>query len=645
MEQHEQPGFPAVPVAGGDKGIGDGDGFQGEGFIFKALQGYRYLSWFLTSVFFIAMTGEHPLLFRCGVALSLLAAAVVTNQLYRQYWGQPRTTVMLVVVETAAVALVLLPTGGMDSIFLWYAINPILSAATTLSLTWSLTVLAGFLGMLALVVRYPFPVIARGLGRLFDIPTLKLMPDDAGPAATVSMGSPGQLLLIFLLVTLAGQVLANLVRTGSQRSRELARQRQELSKALETQAHLYQLINHLSMAEHPAEIADLTAGTALALTAAPTVALWLDREACMGPGAGSEPQLLAIAGAPLSGRDEEVLRALVTHWRGGQGESVPEGGQAYGRQSGGAGASLEGLVDGQVVVPIASTGETYGFLAAFPGEGPAAIAVNGSPEGLQAGREVLAPMAELAAAALERHRLQALNERLTIQGEQHRIAGELHDGVAQNLFNISTAAYALEQQWQDLPPATVGQQLSAISQAARQAARELRTSIYHLRAAHGGEGGFVRLMGEYLRQLESMHDVAVNFQVHDGTNDQDDHLSLPLRRALLRIVREACGNALRHGQCRRLDVDLKINAFGYSLRVADDGCGFDPEGAATGGKAQGGGMGLNNMRRLVRAFGGRFTVNSRPGRGTEVVCRIPALPQPSPAGQLRPPDRQEVSLS
>lgn len=70
------------------------------------------------------MTGEHPLLFRCGVALSLLAAAVVTNQLYRQYWGQPRTTVMLVVVETAAVALVLLPTGGMDSIFLWYASTP-----------------------------------------------------------------------------------------------------------------------------------------------------------------------------------------------------------------------------------------------------------------------------------------------------------------------------------------------------------------------------------------------------------------------------------------------------------------------------------------------------------------------------------------
>ncbi|HLS88913.1 MAG TPA: hypothetical protein VK008_04705, partial [Sphingobacteriaceae bacterium] len=90
MEQHEQPGCPAVLAAGGDKGIGDGDGFQGEGFIFKALQGYRYLSWFLTSVFFIAMTGEHPLLFRCGVALSLLAAAVVTNQLYRQYWGQPR---------------------------------------------------------------------------------------------------------------------------------------------------------------------------------------------------------------------------------------------------------------------------------------------------------------------------------------------------------------------------------------------------------------------------------------------------------------------------------------------------------------------------------------------------------------------------
>src|SRR5690606_11789825 len=196
---------------------------------------------------------------------SLLAAAVVTHHLYRVYWGQPRATVMLVAVETAAVALVLLPTGGMDSIFLWYAINPILSAATTLSLGWSLAVLGGFMGMLALLVRYPFPVILRGLGRLFDIPSLILVPDAAGPAAPVSMGSPVHLFVIFLLVTLAGQTLANLIRTGRERRWELERQRRELQKALETQAHLYQLIDHLSVAEHPAEVADLTAGTALAL--------------------------------------------------------------------------------------------------------------------------------------------------------------------------------------------------------------------------------------------------------------------------------------------------------------------------------------------------------------------------------------------
>jgi len=349
----------------------------------------------------------------------------------------------------------------------------------------------------------------------------------------------------------------------------------------------------------------------------------------MGPGAGNEAQLLAVAGAPLSPRDEEALQGLVARWRD---QNTPQ--------------DARWQPGGPVVVPITSASEAYGFLAAFPGDGQAESAEKDPPERrLQGIKEALEPMAELAVTALERHRLQALNERLTIQGEQHRIAGELHDGVAQNLFSISTAAYALEQQWQGMPPDAVTQQLSAISQAASQAARELRASIFHLRASQGGEGGFTRLMGEYLHQLENMHDVVVNFQVHDGTNDQDENLSLPLRRALLRIVREACGNALRHGHCRRLDVELKINAFGCSLRVADDGRGFDPRHAAAGAGAQSGGMGLNNMRRLVRAFGGHFSVDSAPGRGTVIMCRIPALAGPSPWEQAGPAGRREVSFS
>ena len=85
---------------------------------------------------------------------------------------------------------------------------------------------------------------------------------------------------------------------------------------------------------------------------------------------------------------------------------------------------------------------------------------------------------------------------------------------------------------------------------------------------------------------------------------------------LYRIAQESLTNALRHSHARSVTVSLEADAESVTLRVADDGQGMSeqlPRGTA----------GIAGMRERVLLVGGRLTIDSRPGQGTEVRLTIP----------------------
>jgi signal transduction histidine kinase len=88
------------------------------------------------------------------------------------------------------------------------------------------------------------------------------------------------------------------------------------------------------------------------------------------------------------------------------------------------------------------------------------------------------------------------------------------------------------------------------------------------------------------------------------------------REELVRVVREAVSNATRHGRASGVIVELE-GGQQLTLRVRDDGCGFDPQVASTNG------FGLTSMRERAEALGGRVEVRSRTGGGTEVEVIVP----------------------
>ncbi|HVE67459.1 MAG TPA: sensor histidine kinase [Solirubrobacteraceae bacterium] len=185
--------------------------------------------------------------------------------------------------------------------------------------------------------------------------------------------------------------------------------------------------------------------------------------------------------------------------------------------------------------------------------------------------------------------------------ERRRVARELHDGLSQELAYISLQSQRLEMQGG-------GADATRLVDASRRALEESRQAIEALsRRADEPFGATVSKVAEQLTgragaRLRLKLDVSV-----DPPPEVCDEL--------LRILREAVTNGVRHGAADEIGVEL-TNGDQVRLRVTDNGAGFETDRDATG-------FGLVSMRERAAALGGELRVSSRPGVGTEVEVTLP----------------------
>jgi len=83
-------------------------------------------------------------------------------------------------------------------------------------------------------------------------------------------------------------------------------------------------------------------------------------------------------------------------------------------------------------------------------------------------------------------------------------------------------------------------------------------------------------------------------------------------------VQEGLRNAIKHSGAQHVGVDLTGSADAVSLRIVDDGVGFDPRGIE--GRT---GLGLISMRERVFHLDGEIAIDSRPSKGTRIDVRLP----------------------
>lgn len=198
------------------------------------------------------------------------------------------------------------------------------------------------------------------------------------------------------------------------------------------------------------------------------------------------------------------------------------------------------------------------------------------------------------------------------QHDRQLIAYEIHDGLAQMVAGAVLQFDAFDDARQS-EPEMAPEFFKTGSELLGQAAVEVRRLISNLRPPVLEKSGLV----DAIRQLIASRAESLLPRVEFVSDVQFDRLAPLVENSLFRIVQETLHNATRHSGSARARVSLRQHDGWVRLEIKDWGKGFDSS------KVGADRFGLRGIRERARILGGRASITSEPGQGTETVVELP----------------------
>ncbi|HET7559587.1 MAG TPA: ATP-binding protein [Limnochordia bacterium] len=217
-----------------------------------------------------------------------------------------------------------------------------------------------------------------------------------------------------------------------------------------------------------------------------------------------------------------------------------------------------------------------------------------------------------------RRRLEAADRLHSVSDERDRIARELHDSIIQSLYGVGLSLEAVRADLGD--DHRVGERLDKAVEQLGQTIGDIRKYILDLKAQEAEREALGPTLRALVNELRARYDQAgqlVQFDVQlapvlSGT------LTYEELSHIAQIVREAIGNAVRHGHATQIEIRAQIIAEALHVIVRDNGRGFDVREAEAKE-----GWGLKNMRQRALLVGGTITFSSRRHLGSRVHLEMP----------------------
>jgi signal transduction histidine kinase len=197
-----------------------------------------------------------------------------------------------------------------------------------------------------------------------------------------------------------------------------------------------------------------------------------------------------------------------------------------------------------------------------------------------------------------------------IHDERQRLAGEIHDTLAQGLIGIVTQLEAADQARH--LPAEWQRHLDQARDLARNSLTEARRSVRALRPEQLEGATLMHAIGELVSSWTQTFGVPVRVESTGGQRP----LPNDVEAALFRVAQEALTNVAKHASAAKVWLTLTFLDDVVLLDVRDDGRGW-----ALG--KTGGGYGLDGMRQRLARLNGRLGIESAPGEGTALNASIP----------------------
>jgi signal transduction histidine kinase len=215
-----------------------------------------------------------------------------------------------------------------------------------------------------------------------------------------------------------------------------------------------------------------------------------------------------------------------------------------------------------------------------------------------------------ASIAIENASLYEQTQTLTTLQERERFAQDLHDGIIQSLYGVGLA---LDQTKLDI--AALGEaatrQIDLSVNSLGEVIKDLRSYIFDLRPQALQQRGLKTRLDALIQELKV--NIRLPVEAHISP-DIDLYLEEMQSRHVFHICHEALSNAARHAKANHIFVNLSRDNDTVSLRIEDDGVGFEelPE-------IRLGHRGLANIQKRAAQLGGSLNINSQPQQGTRLT--------------------------
>lgn len=533
---------------------------------------YRFISLFITSAFYILNQPEHGFTKKMIIIGCLLVSSIILSYLYPTYEESKNSIKALLLIEIIGNTILLIPSGGLRSPFIWYSLNTILISTVFLKKMY------GWINFLLYLISYGIIINIFTNNNYY---TLKVFKDESN------------LLLSFIMIIAAIQVLTFSMGKTKEKGKRLGEANIQLeianNKLLESINHikeLYQSVNILTNQGNKDGIIKLSFDQIKTMTKT-NIVFYYDLT-------NNSNEMIAFESNYLLDFIEKRI--------------IKQKAQMLENK----GPFEIGISNFKfIVVQVGNSYATYGLLGMETTDNKESIVYRNNAYQLQF-------LSELLSNAFERLILKEINDRLLITEEQNRIANEIHDSVLQRLFSLSCGMFSTIKNINDCTTNEVTDELNHFRRIIDSTMKELREKIYGLSWKKSGHSSFSLDIIRYIDDIKRLNQVNIPFSIYGNL----EILSTEQKKSLYRIICEGVGNAVRHGKVKNIEVKLNITSESTNLSIIDDGIGFDLNKVMEDSEK---GLGIQNLNQLAEILHGKIKIESELNIGTTIEIKLPNL--------------------
>lgn len=207
---------------------------------------------------------------------------------------------------------------------------------------------------------------------------------------------------------------------------------------------------------------------------------------------------------------------------------------------------------------------------------------------------------------------------LAAEQERKNIGRELHDNLAQVLGYINLQSKTILNLLEEGDTTNAASNVAQLINISQDASNDVRKFIQESSQNPTPQKGFIPALNSYIESFEQITGIPVSLRLNEI--DFEAITSTKNRLQILRIIQEALSNARKHAKAKSILIVFSQNPDSLILTITDDGCGFEIDQSQKEGH-----FGLKIMKERAEESGATLRINSIPGRGTEVILKLPIM--------------------